>query len=68
MTNPQTKDKRAVEQLPEPARSLGRDTAARSPEAAEETSGEQTAEQMEEWVTSRAPGAKAVPQPEKKPG
>lgn len=69
MTNPQDKPKRAVEKLPEPARSLGRDTAGRTPEARDgETSGEQAAEQMDEWVASRVPGAKEVPQSEKKPG
>ena len=38
---PEKKDEKAVETLPEPARSLGRDTAPRTPEArGDETSGE----------------------------
>jgi hypothetical protein len=54
----------SVERLPEPARSLGRDvreSIARRGRGTRVASREsQTGEQMEEWIATRAPGARRV--------
>jgi hypothetical protein len=52
-----------TENLPEPARSLGRKVAKENVRPGEPAapSDEQAAEQMEEWVASRAPTARRSP-------
>lgn len=62
MTNQRSVKRRRnarVEKLPEPARSLGKKVVSetKSTEGSDQDPETQSAEQMEEWVASRAPGA-----------
>jgi hypothetical protein len=51
----------STEKLPEPAKSLGRKVSRETSEQPGQKPEGQAAEQMEEWVASRAPGARPAP-------